>query len=464
MGLIRRLQAAAARWGVRGLLRGKSVTHEEFEHFFIRADSSDMAELWGTHDDKDLEGIYKAHAIVRSCVQILNTSFLEAPLTIGRWEKDTFKVVEDHPMLGLVQAPNKLLSYGLFMNYFVSHLVLTGKSFVWEWRLRKSGEPAELWPLPTSWVDIERAKGLSESADSRVIRGFTVTPEDDKANAAHVDPHNMVYARSVDPSNLWDGVGPLQAALKDWKTDDERANYIMEMLKNLKVPGLIIHQEEDFTTEQREDIRATLADVLGKGKRGNALLVGGEKSSVEVLTPLKDLDWPGLSNLSESRLCGALGVPPLLVHARVAQENSPLSAPNIEAAERVFFRMTMTALWTAVADVLTHALLRDEGEEELEFRFDLSGIAALQEDIEKRANVASILVGGGIIEVNEGRELAGYQRDPKRDGVYLLPVNMVEIRAGEDRMLPAPEGGSHGEFDGDGDEGGGGDGAGGGEE
>jgi HK97 family phage portal protein len=466
--------------GLRGLRRKAEATgrsgplNASWEVMLGDRSFSSAEEIWGSIDDAQRQAVYKTHAIIYACVRLICTSFHAAPIQIGHETANGFKAEKAHPVLDVLYRPNAMLSYAELMEYHLSHLLLTGKSFLWEFRDSR-GEVAEIWPIPTSWVKVVPLGKIEGSATQRrnekrrIISHFEVRAPGghDKIN---VPVQDMTYVRFIDPTNFLDGVGPLHACYQDYKLDTERANYMVEMLNNLKVPGMIIRQEEEFTPEEREELKAVLQSTIGHGKRGSPLMLWGKGSGVDMVAPLKDLDWPGLSSMSESHIAAAFGVPPLLIHARVAQENSPLSSPNLEAAEQVFFRTTMTSLWLHSAYALTRGLVTNEGyDDTLELRHDMSGVKALQEDMTKTATVVSTSVTGGVMQINEGRERLGLTPDPKLEGMYLIPMGMTHYKPGQEESVGGTdtsqgwgdeendEGKENGNEEGDGDSGDGGD-------
>ena len=72
------------------------------------------------------------------------------------------------------------------------------------------------------------------------------------------------------------------------------------MLTNLKTPGLIFRQPAGWDEDQKADVRAAVAGSLSVGRRGSPLFLEGADASIEMAAPLKDLDWPGLTSLSDA--------------------------------------------------------------------------------------------------------------------------------------------------------------------
>jgi HK97 family phage portal protein len=383
------------------------------------------SEIWDKRVT-DLEGIPSRQSIVFACLTRLCNTVTEAPPRIGLDTAEGWKDLPDHPVNALLRRPNRDMPYALFIWHVVAHLKLRGESYVWKWR-NNGGEVAELWPVPTGWVTPRRDQ--AGSLFYEVYQG----PNREKKNVLAED---MIRLLLPDPKDLTRGLGPLQAALKEVQTDDERCDYTMEMLVNVKSPGIVVSKLDTWETEEKEEARARLNQGLGRGKRGEPLFVGGEGVKAEFPAPLKDLDWKGLANLTESRICSAFEVPPILIGLRVGLESATYS--NYELAEKAFYRGPMSSLWNKLDGDLTKGLLIDEdyGEDGAEIYHDTSNVKALDEDADKKATRAAALFAGSLATRNEAREVAGMDKLETGGDVFLVPINMQEVPADQLGIRP----------------------------
>lgn len=370
--------------------------------------------VWADYTQQELEQIYRKHSLVMACVRKLTEGISEPPLRVGvNHGDDEWEWLDQHPLTTVLNAPNKYYSQTDLVQYIVARLVLSGKSFIWKWRNRGS-LIGELWPIPSSWVTPVTGTGNQLIASYRVKQG--------KGQELSLPPEDMFYARFIDPASTWDGCGLLQAASADHQLDQERMDYLKEMLDNLEVPGIILKTPLGLSKEQRDDLKAALRDSAGRGRRGSPLVLEGEGAGFEQPTPLSDLDWPGFSSMSEARICSAFGVPPILVGCRAGLERSTFA--NYGEARRSFYQDTLRPLWVAVGDTLTRGLLRNEGDEENEVAFDLDGISALQEDQTAVTDRSTKLFMGSVITRNEARAMVGQPPDPVNGDVYAVPLSV----------------------------------------
>lgn len=384
--------------------------------------------IWKERGASDHEDIYATQAVVFSCIRKIVTFATQAPLRVGNDRPDGWEDAEGHPLWSLLENPNAEQGYAEWLAHVVSHLLLTGTSYIWKWR-NGLGAPAEFWPIPTSWVTPLRERGTGKLAGYRIWQGANKP----LLTVPLGDIGRVIYP---DPRNLDDGLGPLQAALRDVTMEEERQDYMLENLVNLRSPGMIFYQPTDWSREQKDEIRAVIMSGLGRGHRGRPLFLQGEGAKLEMPAPLKDLDWPGMTALSETRICAAFGVPPILIGLRSGLESATYS--NYEQAERSFAQGTMAPLWGLLDAAFTRAFARDEGED-VECYHDQDAVPAMREDAVRACDRATKLFASSLITRNEAREMAGMESlPPERGDVFIIGLNVIETPLAGERKEEAP--------------------------
>ena len=403
-------------------LHGKQDTSDPGWNTLYGTDVMKAEAPWKTYTTKDYEGIYGKHEIVGACVRELMTSAAEAPAQVGKVTPEgEFEPTPNHLMQRLLDNPNSIHDGNLLTQYEVIHLMLTGTSHTWKWR-NAAGYPNELWPIPSSWV------ALKTQAGSDPIMGFTI--KQGTGPPLTIAANDMLYMFLPDPQNGYKGIGPLQQAAHAYELDADKQATFGELLDNLDMPGLIMKFPKGLSEKDKLDVRHQTQDKAGKGKRGNTLFLTGEGADATVDTLLKDLDWPGFDEMSESRICMAFGVSPILIGARLGLMRGSYS--RYEAVRKSFYRETMLPLWGMLGRAKTRGLLRAEGDNEHIIRFDLSEIAELREDAVKQAERADKLFNGSIIMRSEARKMAGLPPlDEKQGEVFLIKTNTMEVPLSE---------------------------------
>lgn len=448
-----------ARAGLRGLARQKDVS-EVFEGWRgletitgRMGGFKDADDLWGGMSQRGHLASYSQVVLIMACVNRIVQSFREAPPEIGRLSPNgEWEATKDHPILRLLATPNPDMTRSQFNEYRLIQKLTAGESYVWEIR-NSIGEVVELWPLPPHWVRPVLAKSMQDGhGNGRLISHFDVSFPG-KTAPVSIPARDIIWDRFIDPADLSGSLSPLTAAHHAIRLGAEKDNYILEMLENYEVPPVVYETDKELNPRDRENLRAMLKQVMGKDgqKRGSSLLLDNSIKATALTPPLKDLDWPGLSSMTDSQICSVYGVPPLLVHTRMSQENTPLSSPNLEAAEQLFYRGTMMAVWASDAEIITRWLLWEEGYADEEMRYDLSPIRAFMDDLAELTSHCKDAVMASIMTINEARQKLGLPVDSGREGVYLLPVNMVEHRPAT--TTAADDGGNDGDEDWNGEDG-----------
>lgn len=365
-----------------------------------RAQWKSADSIWPGLTINALEAAYSCHPIVRACVDAKAETAAEPRIELGMEVNQEWKPVKAHPLLDLLEYPNEHMNQTDLIRLLTMRLQLTAWGFGWKMRGARMGRIAELWPMPSSWVTpIIARQGTS------LFSGFRIAGNKDLA-----PPEDMMVARLMDPCSSTGASAPLQSALHDYWLDKGRENFQAEVLENLKLPGLVM-MIEGLTDAQANALRERLEERFGAGNRGLPLVMRG-KGSMQIPNPMADLDWPGLTHLSETRICTAFGVPPIVIHCRAGLEKATYS--NYEQAERAFYRRAMGPLWELLADVLTLHLCRREGEMKLRFRFRYDELPQFTEDRLSAAQRASIMYQGGmgIASRDEARAELGLPPDP----------------------------------------------------
>jgi len=386
--------------------------------------------VWRSFTNAELEDAARFSSIVYACMRVICSAAPRAWMEIGEWDGSSFEADEKHPYLNMLRQPNPNSDWRTFLWNALSHWMLTGVSYVEKVRdPQNTKEIIGMFAWPTSWVTTVVNDKTGVPAAYEVGMGYA-------AKKRIVRLEDMFTMYQPDPSNPYGGIAPLHAALRDYQTDESRANLMIEVLKNTHFASVVLQQPDMWSEPQKEEIRSALYDLIGPGKRGEALFMSGEGSEVKFPEFPRDIDWPGMAGLSEARVCSCFGVPPVMIGMRVGLENSPWS--NVGEAKRSFYADTMVPIWDWIASSLERGLFHSEGLSD-EVEADYGHIPELQEDEDKLHERARSdwLAGGLTLDQyleKIGEEAVGGDAGEAR----ILPMNMVPFTPGEE-IVPPPE-------------------------
>lgn len=362
-------------------------------------------ELFSTRPAKSmLLDVYRTNPIVRACTDEIAKTLPQARLEVGTYSGDEWKPLATHPYLDLVYSPNRRFNYPRLIKYWTVQYKATGIGHIWKWRNRAGSGVTELWPVPSTWVEMVESHRANELyAGWRIAGNPGVQPADD-----------VMVLWDNDPNNLTGALGTTESVFRGIALDSEREGYLAEMLVNLKVPGLSVVTEQPLTLPQRKDVLDAMEKEVGRGRRGNILFSSG-KGKIEPMNPLGDLDWPSMAMGLEARICMGFGVPPILIGARIGLERATYS--NYEQARRAFYVETMASEWDNLAESLTQGLFVDEGEDSLEFRYRYDELPEFQEDAAQRGARSVSLYNAGVVDLDHAQDIAGVERHEVQGGV-----------------------------------------------
>lgn len=397
------------------------ISNSDIIRFFTGSDSDSVFPPMSTAGQLDA---MRTNAIVYACVSMKSQAFQQAPLVVAQYnpKEDIWENKDDHLYLKGFQN-NPFLSESDIKKYIAMHLDLTGKSFLWKWKNRLD-ETSEIWPIPPSWIDIATVD-ISDS-NNRVISHYELTVPGISQKYT-IPEKDMIYTRYPDPSNLYDGISPLEAASRNVYLDDKGDEYKGEAIDALKVPGLVIKTKKDMNQAQKDDLRAVLMQKMSRDARSSAIVVSGDGADVDILNPMKDFEWSSYSDLNESRICMVFGVPPICIGALVGLKNSPWS--NTGDAQRWLYSNTIMGMWNLVATSITRSLIPEKERDLYEITFDTENVSELQEDQELVESRAIKRWESGLITRNEAREMLGEDGSPDGD-VYKYKTNDMLVPAG----------------------------------
>lgn len=348
-----------------------------------------------------LQKIYAKSEIVFACIREKATAAVDAELVVCRDTEDGVEVLNGHESLEMFYN-NKTYSFADIVGLLIQRLELTGAAFALMGKYANRQGVGEFVPVPTNVVNcISRA---TEIDHYEIMR--------DGQPPINVDPSEIFDVRYQDPGTYLGYVSPLATAYKQYAIDEEREKLTQEVMRNRQVPGLIVEQGGDraLTADQVKVLRDTLSASIGgdNSSRGKSIML---PFGVKVAAGLdvKDIDFSALSALTESRICMAFQVPPILIGAKIGLDASTYS--NYEQARKSFYRETIRPLWAILADAFTRNIFRKHGEQDLYFRFETDHIPELHEDQSAKSLRVCQQYQFGIISRDEARDALGYAVD-----------------------------------------------------
>lgn len=384
-----------------------------------RSSSSGWAGMGQTAvDTGTLELIMALNELVYACVNVKATAARDPRLLVQRQVtkqgKTEYEEVVGHPFRSLFMRPNPRMTEGDLMRAaIVSWDVSNPRRFFCE-KVYTGGLLTELWPLNPAQMSIrwnsDRTEALGYTwTDGRNRRDYTM---------------DELLIRSAP---AWCDPPPLVAALGSAQADSDQTAYISQFFEGGGIPPIFLkYHNAALNDEQREQIRAKWRSIYGGVKGSSEIGIVDMNSDVQTVgSRLDQLGSQTLRSVAESRICMVFGVPPLIVYAYVGLIRATYS--NLKEAWAGFWDATMSPAFKEWRDFWMWSLLiefeeeRDIRAERVRLNYDMSQVAALQDDVNDIADRARKDYQARITDLNEARAARGLPPKAGGEGVFYSP-------------------------------------------
>jgi HK97 family phage portal protein len=347
---------------------------------------------------------YAAYALAYACMQFRATKTAEARLWIATEGEDGDTWATDHELAELLEQPNPDMDMAELMELTQLYLDGTGAA-LWYKNRDNAGRVVSLYPFSDDEFTVT-------ATPERLYGEFHLHAV---GGQQRVDAKEVVYFKRVDPRDLHNGLGPLDAALAHVNIGHDMRRAITASLKNAIRPGAIATTEGDapMSDAEYERFKAEIAQAY-QGVVNDGKVMLAERATFQFLEPmLKKLELGPMSGDVEAAICQCFQIHPVLVLAKLGIENMGGLSDSIGPALDMYYDVAQKPMWGRIQRAATRQLLREvDPNPNTRLKFDLSEITALQDDVLARATEAQ--TAGKFWTVNEARSHTGQQ--PLEDG------------------------------------------------
>ncbi len=373
---------------------------------------------------------YGRNELVYACIRERAENLPQSVLRVypGNQPAAHGESLEDHRLRRLVAQPNPVTGEFAFFELSVTYLDLAGNCY-WLIQRGRDGLPAELWPVRPDLIRI------FPTYDPRVWSyGYILDPTTSARNVTSaiipIDFRDMIHVKYANPLNAYFGQAPLRPAARAVSLDNAATDFVDTLLRNYAVPGVVIKTASEVTQAVADVLKRKWKAAFSGARRGEPAVVQQGMDVQPLGMSLRDLEFPDLRAFSESRICAAMQVPPILVGAKVGLDRSTFT--NYAEARKQLWEEGIFSLQRRFRDPVETRLLPEfsgTGRQRVTVRWDNSQVLALQEaESAKWERGVNALSHGGIT-VNDFRRLVGLDDDPAGD-VFLLPRGSVPLPKG----------------------------------
>ena len=372
------------------------------------------------YQDLAKEG-YLKNAIVYRCVNEISKGASAVPFIIKAGDQ----IVEQHPLIDLLNRPNPLQSYSEFFNSLFGYVLLSGNAYILKVG-SELGQPKELHQLRPDRINIKGGgnpipEKYEYILNGRVHQTYMIDQENGFSELKHVKLWN--------PLDDYYGLSPMSAAAVEVDQFNMSSKHNVNLLQNGARPsGAVIFKPQDdagfavnLTESQRQQLLTDLNNRFsGAGNAGRPMLLEGDFDWKEMGLSPKDMDFAQLKNMSATDIALCFGVPSQLVGVPDAQTYS-----NVAEARLALYEETIIPHLRKIASDLNEWLV-PMFDERLRLEFDIDAIPALSERRRKIYENVTSAVREGIMTRNEARGIIGLEPVQGADDLY-VSANLFPI-------------------------------------
>lgn len=361
---------------------------------------------------------YSRNEIVFACIEEWATDFAEPKLQAYNWTANGAELVPNHPAVAIWNNPNPWLSGDDLQAGLQMYKRLAGNAFMLKVR-SGARKVVEYWLLRPDRVKVVPAR---EGGVSHYEYNGGSGPEP-------IPAADIIHLRTRHPFNDFYGMPPLMAAAGRVDIDNFMRDVVKGFLHNSGVPAGILRLRAQISEQDKELFRSRFRADFAGGNAGNVMVVTGDKDSASyepLALPLgaRGLVIPELDEIDEARIPMVFRVPPSILGSRLGMNSS--SYGNRKSDREEFTQRQLVPEWQSVASALTQSLLPDFGGADF-LAFDLSTVAALQEDMKSVSDMVIAQVNAGLLSREEGRKRLGYPPKAEMGDTFMIASNYVPM-------------------------------------
>ncbi|TJZ55605.1 phage portal protein [Streptomyces piniterrae] len=359
--------------------------------------------------DLDAEARGYAHsAVAYRCVAAIADNGSSVPLVVRRPDGEA---IDGHEVARLFnKRPNPQMSARVFKSLILQQGELAGQSFVWLDRGETGlGPIGEAHPVFDD-VQVVVNKPIAARPTTADIVGFVINRAD--GQRVPVLPEEMLWLRYPHPFDPLGCLAPWKAARHAVDMDAYAREWQRQSYANGAAPTGVLYVG-DQTEQQFAATRASWrSSMQGPENAGKTLLVASPPGSqgkgveyVRVGLTAEEMDYLESRVANADEVAMAFGVRRDVLMGGSTYENQ-------QAAVAALWSQTIKPKLEIIGSEIDRVLLPSDAEEA---EFDLSGVEALQEAQDSKANRARASMYADITMVDEARAVLGY--DPLPDGI-----------------------------------------------
>lgn len=381
---------------------------------------------------------YGRNELVYSCIALRAESLPQSQLKVYPTGPSN-QPLDNHRLRAVIEHPNDIISEFEMFELDVTYLDLAGISYTMIVPGR-DGLPSELWPLRPDLVGV-----LPNPRDPRDY-AWVYRPDPERPYIQVMIPRELVIVvkypnpSPANPADRYFGKPPLRSAARAITLDNAATDFVDRLLRNDATPTAVVTSEQAVTDELVERLRSKWFQRHGGNARGGIAFLQKGMDVKPLGLNLRELEFPDLRTISESRICMAMGrTPPILVGAKVGLDRSTFA--NYHEAVQSWWNGPLWSLQRRFQNAMSSKLLPyfvGAGRRSVMLAWDNSEVPSLREEESARWERATNALARGGITRNDFLQVVGLPPVPNGD-VFLTPAGVTPEQSGSGQDVPQLE-------------------------
>lgn len=377
--------------------------------------------------------------LVYACIEKKAQAACDAEPVVEKRVNGEWQPVDAHPLTNLLNKPNPWDNGESFLRSWIASENFSD-NFYCEIVRSGAGIPVGLYPLnPVYLVPQYVMRGSSWVIDFYYYyqTGFPIRLEVD----------DVLVRRRHGVGSIYSEVSAMQIVLASVDADAAGTDYVRAIYNNGGSPsGILVNKGRAWSDQEALAAQQKWTARYGRGgtSRGGIAVINAEAAEYQAVgMKLNEMGNGNLDDKTETRICMAFGVPPILIGALVGLKHITQNATS-KSAMKDFWDHTLSPELKSIRKFLTWELLpmfepiETIKRGDIRVNWDMSQVMALQDDMDAIAKRAVEIYKGGIAKLDEARGLVKLDAVGGEEGeaFFKAPAPTMNIGNGEAPKVP----------------------------
>ncbi len=328
------------------------------------------------------------------------------------------EVNKTHPANNLIKRPHPLYSWKKQNSLIIFNNLAVGDHYLRK-NVVNNGTVIE-WLEPVSPINVGIIPSRTDFIAFYEFQGSGTSK-------FKIPREEIIHFRfDIDPKNAYFGLSPTQPITKVIQTDDSALDFQKFGLDNRSGKGLVFRLKKKLTTKQFTDLTAEMKKMhQGAKNNGSPYLLGSDFDDVdEVGEGMKELEMTESRRKLQEEICGAMGVPYVLINP------TDSTFANMEEANKEFIDETIVPTLEGIKEELNEGIA--DIYPDVFFDYDKIQILEMRGELKTKSESGTKFFQMGYTR-NEVNKRLGLNFDgSKKDGdISYIPANLIPaIEAG----------------------------------